>query len=227
MFEWTDGYGTYDSNSSTISKGAFSGSYQGTGSDLNFGSSAGTTVVASIEGGGQVVVAFGGLKDNYCCPTGRDNLISSESQNQKYPVSVDLNNKPDKLYADIISLYDWLFKGPFIRQPNDGRKKNFFNINDFVLNVPDKGDGLTAIISRTLETSDGIKFSWAIQPYNVNRAEHYDKGYLTSIQSNSFPDRGQIHLIGGPTGKNAVFTFTIFNKSNYEPVFKQIYKGYR
>jgi hypothetical protein len=40
-------------------------------------------------------------------------------------------------------------------------------------------------------------------------------------------DRGQIYLVGGPTGRNAVFTFTIYNKSDYEPVFNKIYKGYK
>jgi hypothetical protein len=226
MFEWTDGYGTYDSRNSTISKGAFSGTYQGTSSDLISGSSGTSTVIAHTEEGGNVVVPAGGIGGG-CCPDGEMNHNSGEVDHQKYPVGVNLNDSPDKIYADLISMYDWLFQGPFIRQPNDGRKKNFFNINDFVSNIPEKGDGLTGVVNRTLETSNGIKFSWAIQPYNVNKLENYNKGYVSSIQSNSFSDRGMIHLIGGPTNKNAVFTFTIFGKKNYEPIFKQIYKGYK
>jgi len=140
---------------------------------------------------------------------------------------VNLSGNPDEVYKELINLFVWIFEGPFVRQPNDGRGVNFYNINELVTNPPNYSQGsfTNTLTSPDLFTSSGIRFRWTISPAEFNKTANYPFGYLTDLETDERKGFVQIHLLG--RDDSSVLTFKIHGRENYIPVLNQIYKGKR
>jgi len=141
---------------------------------------------------------------------------------------VNLSGSADDVFNGLIAQFDHIFEGPFLRQPNDGRGKNQYNIKDLVSNPPkNSGTGaFTKVLSSPdLYTKSGVRFRWAISPADYDKAENYTLGYLYDIETDAGLSIGAMHLLG--RDGHSVLTLTIYGRENFVPIFNKVYKGYR
>ena len=164
---------------------------------------------------------------NHYLSTWGDNIVTKLRVKQIMK-KIDLSASPDEQYKNIQKLFKLLRNRiGGVNQPNDGRKENWYNLNDLFENMP-KGlrngvrcDMASCTTDPSLVTSNGIKFDWSISPSNWNTMAGYTKSYVAGMVANFDSKAGYFTLLNRID--NNIFTIKIYGKNNYMPFYESIW----